>query len=40
MKLEDIPEYGWQYIDNRQQSTVEVLSFIDIINGEEKENEN
>ena len=40
MKLEDIPEYGWQFINNRQQSTVEVLSFIDIINEEEKENEN
>ena len=39
MKLEDIPEYGWQYIDDRKQSTIQVLSFIDIINEEEKEND-
>ena len=37
MKLEDISEYGWQFIDNRQQSTVEVLSFIDIINGDDND---
>ena len=39
MKLEDIPEYGWQYIDDRKQSTVEVLSFIDIINEENDKND-
>lgn len=39
MKLTDIPEYGWQYIDNRQQNT-EVFSFIDILRQyEEEENE-
>ena len=41
MKVEDIfNEYGWQYIDDRKQSTVEVLSFIDIINEEDDNNEN
>ena len=41
MRLEDIPEYGWQYIDDRQQNTI-VFSFIDILEQceeEEKENE-
>ena len=40
MKVENIfNEYGWQYIDDRQQSTVEVLSFIDIINEENDKND-
>ena len=39
MRIEDIPTYGWQYIDDRKQSTVEVLSFIDIINEENDEND-
>ena len=39
MRLEDIPEYGWQYIDDSQQNTI-VFSFIDILyDDEEEENE-
>ena len=39
MKVEDIfNEYGWQYIDNRQQNeNILFLSFIDILKEEEKD---
>ena len=39
MRLEDIfPEYGWQYIDDRQQNTM-IFSIIDILQCEEEDNE-
>lgn len=38
MRLEDIPEYGWQYIDDRKQNTM-IFSIIDILQCEEEDNE-
>ena len=39
MKVEDIHEYASEFYD-RQSENILFLSFIDIINEEEKENEN
>ena len=38
MRVDDIPEYGWQYIDDRKQNeNILFLSFIDIINGDDND---